>query len=106
MIVRQTELEARRVTGDQPLSDRQWATVKEDAHFQALQQYRAAGVPIYRNNGRYELPDGEIVDHDPWHGAHVAPDGWYEKYGIAPEDRPPIDPFAFLKNQNSSSAEG
>lgn len=60
---------------------------------QALEERRRAGVPISRGDGRYDLPDGTMVDHDPWHGQTVAPEGWYERYGIAEEDRPPLKKY-------------
>ena len=51
------------------------------------------GIPIAKDpdeNGliRYELPDGTIVDSDPWNGEKFAPEGWFERFGIAPENIP------------------
>ena len=53
----------------------------------AMDDSRRKGVPIpHRVNGitRYELPDGTMVDEDPWHGEKTAPEGWYERFGIQP----------------------
>ena len=80
--------------GDLPPAE----TMLRNAVTEALEQSRSAGVPISLTEGRYELPDGEIVDHDPWHGERTAPVGWYEKYNIAPANRPPINSFAFLNH--------
>ena len=55
----------------------------------AIEESRRRGVPIPVDdeNGaiRYELPDGTIVDEDPWLGKNTAPEGWYERFGITPE---------------------
>jgi len=55
----------------------------------AIEEARRRGVPIPVDGEdgaiRYELPDGTIVDEDPWHGKSTAPDGWYERFGITPE---------------------
>jgi hypothetical protein len=43
------------------------------------------GVPIpvdVDGLTKYELPDGTIVDSDPWLGKNTAPEGWYERWGI------------------------
>ena len=47
--------------------------------------------PIELDDGgtRYELPDGSIVDEYPWGEADEPPPGWWERFGIAPQDRPP-----------------
>jgi hypothetical protein len=49
-------------------------------------------VPVDGENGAiwYELPDGTIVKEDPWHGENTAPEGWFERFGIAPEDQPKV----------------
>ena len=59
----------------------------------AIEDLRSHGVPIVCDpdeNGliRYELPDGTIVDSDPWNGEKFAPEGWFERFGIAPENIP------------------
>ena len=38
---------------------------------------------------RYELPDGTFVDESPLEDAGEPPPGWWERFNIAPEDRPP-----------------
>lgn len=60
---------------------------------QAKADLRAHGVPIAKDpdeNGliRFELPDGTIVDSDPWMGKPYAPDGWFERFNIPPENIP------------------
>lgn len=63
----------------------------------AIAESKRMGVPVPVDNEdfnddvqRYELPDGTIVEGDPWHGENTAPEGWYERFGIAPEDRPKL----------------
>ena len=53
----------------------------------ALDESRKMGVPIpvdVDGQSKYELPDGSIVDADPWFGSNTAPPGWYERWGIDP----------------------
>ena len=56
----------------------------------ALAESRRMGVPISHHiDGKicFELPDGTLVDEDPWHGEQTAPEGWYERFGIEPPEQ-------------------
>ena len=62
----------------------------------AIAEMRRMGVPIVVDGPDgavwYELPDGTVVTEDPWYGEDTAPEGWFDRYGIAPEDRPKVKP--------------
>lgn len=66
--------------------------IMERAAQHAKAESRRMGIPIPLDGKegeiRYELPDGTIVNEDPWHGQNTAPEGWYERFGITPENRP------------------
>ena len=60
----------------------------------ALEESRRMGIPIPvggEGETKYELPDGSVVDHDPWLGKPTAPEGWYERFGIQPPARKASD---------------
>jgi hypothetical protein len=60
----------------------------------AIEESRKMGVPIPLDTEdgsiQYELPDGSIVQGDPWHGKRTAPEGWYERFQIPVENRPKV----------------
>lgn len=60
----------------------------------AIAESKRMGVPVPLDcdDGveRYELPDGTVVEGDPWHGQNTAPEGWFERFGIAPENQPKV----------------
>ena len=61
---------------------------------EAIADLKRSGVPVHLDikNGidLYELPDGTVVEGDPWHGENTAPEGWFERFGIASEDQPKV----------------
>ena len=71
------------------LSVAQMSDIMDRGARRAIEDARRRGVPIPVDGEdgaiRYEWPDGTIVDEDPWHGKSTAPDGWYERFGITPE---------------------
>lgn len=66
------------------------ARLMKEAVADALEESRRKGVPIpitIDGQNKYELPDGSIVDEDPWMGENTAPAGWYERWGIEPPEK-------------------
>jgi len=81
-----------RDSDDTLLRTSEMSDIMNRAAERAIEESRRMGVPIPLDSDdgaiRYELPDGSIADEDPWHGKDTAPEGWYERFGIAPEQRP------------------
>ncbi len=74
----------------------QASDIMERGARRAIEESRRMGVPIpldtHDGSDRFELPDGTVVQGDPWNGMRTAPAGWYERFNIPVENRPKVTP--------------
>jgi len=77
----------RKTDSDSILSHELLSEIFADAVAAARRQAKELAVPISTEidgNRVFELPDGTFVDEDPWQGKAIAPEGWYQRWGVDP----------------------